>query len=688
MPRGFFKAMTKITSPNQNHTQFSSCYARLEAQELVVANAHVERRWRVENSLLVATSFRDLASGYEWLAQPADPLPPQSETPALRLEGSGGQAGPTEAPSLVATLTIASQARTTTYRFQIFPNAPGVVVQALGSQDDAPSSPQTDLRDAPDVAEPTGIETAPPQAPSDAPFEDTLEFLLLAPQHLRLVQVTLFDQTDAHDELVLETEWLLHPKENLALQGNLFVVEDTLTGRGLIFLKQAPLPHARTVKSPHDLLVHANKARFHLVGHGRDDADGEGYPFVTLAYGGGRAGCTQTLHTYQRQVRTYEPNRDGMFLSNTWGDRSRDGRVNEPFLTQEVAAAARLGVDVVQIDDGWQQGKTSNSVAAGGVWEGFWNANPDFWKPHPERFPHGLAPLVEQARAHNLQFGLWFAPDSTDDFAHWENDADTLLDLHRTLGVNYFKIDGVKMRTKHGEHNLQRFFHKVLVGSNGRVVFDNDVTAEVRAGYFGLLATGPLFVENRYTDWHGYWPHQTLRNLWKLARYVDPLRLRMEFLNHARNQDKYAGDPLAPSCYTPAYLFATTLFASPLGWFEVSNLPDDYFDQIAPLVRVWKTHREALFDGHLFPIGDAPDGTAWTGFLSVSDDQQSGYVLLFRELNDRAEQVLELPLLSSDDTFTTSVLAGQARLNLSRGRLTAALPQAQSFVFASLTRKG
>ena len=65
----------------------------------------------------------------------------------------------------------------------------------------------------------------------------------------------------------------------------------------------------------------------------------------------------------------------------------------------------------------------------------------------------------------------------------------------------------------------------MLKGSDGRVVFDLDVTAERRPGYFGLPEIGPVFVENRYTDWGKYWPHQTLRQFWALADVVDPARL-------------------------------------------------------------------------------------------------------------------------------------------------------------------
>lgn len=61
------------------------------------------------------------------------------------------------------------------------------------------------------------------------------------------------DQTDAHGQLVFENEWLITPNEApLTLSGNVFFVEDTLSHTGLVFLKLAPLPHARPVKSDRD----------------------------------------------------------------------------------------------------------------------------------------------------------------------------------------------------------------------------------------------------------------------------------------------------------------------------------------------------------------------------------------------------------------------------------------------------
>lgn len=129
--------------------------------------------------------------------------------------------------------------------------------------------------------------------------------------------------------------------------------------------------------------------------------------------------------------------------------RPEQGRaVCETFVLQEIDRAAALGLDTVQIDDGWQKGTTVNSARPlGGVWEGYYAADADFWTPHPERFPRGLYPVAEHAAARGVALGLWFSPDSSGEFANWRRDAETLLRLWRTYGVAVFKLDGVKLRT-------------------------------------------------------------------------------------------------------------------------------------------------------------------------------------------------------------------------------------------------
>ena len=353
----------------------------------------------------------------------------------------------------------------------------------------------------------------------------------------------------------------------------------------------------------------------------------------------------------------------------------------------DVAGYRRLiaggGVDVIQIDDGWQTGRTKNSARGAGVWTGYWAENPNFWQPDPVRFPGGLLPLAKEAAAKGMKFGLWFGPDSSNDFANWERDANRILELHRLDGIDYFKIDGVKALSKQAEQNLRRLFDRVQLETGGKVVFDLDVTAEIRPGYFGMSDVGPLFVENRYTDSHGYFPHQTLRNLWQLAAYVDPRRVRMEVLNNERNEAGYAGDPLAPSSYTPDYLFASVMFANPLGWFETSNLSPAYTTAMGKLVRIWKEQRNELFADTILPVGEAPDGTNWSGFAAFNAARNAGYLLYFRGVNSPAVWKERLNVFGPG-RGQIRVLSGTGSASLDGGEVSLQIPQAPGYLWVKV----
>jgi alpha-galactosidase len=619
----------------QDGHEFTSgeCYAHLNGSQLIVGNAHVRREWRIDHGHLFPISLRDLDRNVEWMGIPsssAAPTPPVAvDTDAILLRGASGVFGPTEAESLRVELETDGSGATVDYEFQVFPAATGirmwiVVKRSSGEKVWIAAHSTTTRQDA-----------------------DALEHLQITSPHIRFTQAVLRDRTDQHNELVFENEWLLSPNEaQQQLQGNVFVIENTLTGDGLVFLKEAPQPEMRPNQTPYDawfsgsgMGVRDKQAlnpetafKFSFYGNGFLQ-DGVGYPFVLLSYHGGRIGRIGALQQYQRQIRQYVPGRDGLLMSNTWGDRSAGLNLNEQFLHKEIDAARSLGVDLVQIDDGWQTGRSQDFNTPPGSEQSRWKQNSHVWDVNTERFPHGLSSSTQYAEGQGIKLGLWYSPDSSGNFANWRIDADELLALNRNDGIASFKLDMVKIRSKEGEQNYSALLNRVLTQSSGRILLDLDVTADTRQGYFGDIAAGPLFVENRYTDAHRYWPHQTLRNLWKLSQYVDPLRLRMEFLNSERNDSLYPNDPLAPAHYDPGCLFAITMFGSPLGWFENTGLAPSYIRAAAPVIAQWKKEREALYRGTILPIGDAPDGITWTGFASVAAGGRGGYLLLFRELN-------------------------------------------------------
>jgi len=503
--------------------------------------------------------------------------------------------------------------------------------------------------------------------------------------HIKLISVELMDDTDFHNELVQKREWLLHRSEReLALKGNLFIIQESFSKKGKIFVKKSALPHARATKIEKDLKVQPSEKgwNFFFISSVNETDSWE-----VIDFKGDDVDITKALHTWQENQRPDTPgHQTPLFLSNTWGDRSRDSCISELFIKKEIDAAVKLGVDIVQIDDGWQRGVTSNSTLAAeknGLWEGFWVSDSEFWTANLDRLPNGLEPLVNYAEKNGVKLGLWFAPDSYDEFAHWEKDTNFIIETYKKFGIEHFKLDSIKAETELGNQNLQRFFSTVNEQSGGNIVFDLDITAGVRPGYFGALQVGPLFVENRYTDWGNYWPHQTLRNLWQLSHWIDPKRLRMEFLNNTRNTHKYEGSPIAPIKYSPSTLFATVMFSNPLGWFEVSNLPAQYIEELAPLVKIWKECREEMFSGDILPIGNAPDGIEYTGFISEPKESQSVYFLVFREMNDSDCFELDVSRLGQQ-VKNAVVLFGDGDIQVDGNCLKVVVNEKLGFVFGRI----
>ncbi|AHF93941.1 hypothetical protein OPIT5_00990 [Opitutaceae bacterium TAV5] len=616
-----------------------------------------------------------------------------------------------EAPFLVVRLRFGSpgSAAWRLWEFRLHPDIAGSLLRITGPEIEAAlAAPNAEKMGALRIKPNGQMFLAMPEAPVALPLA------ALASPHLVVREVRFYDQTDHHSNLLDEREYLLHPGERcLPLTGNLVCIENNATGsgkqgrgrEGFLMLLLAPLHRVRAEWSPVFDFLFAWQDRMLVM-----SACPAGYSLARLAYTGGRAGATRALHGLQRILCGAGPGENALVLSNTWGDRAGAAHLGEQFILDEITAARDLGVEVVQIDDGWQRGATvntagdnpeANAVALSqngakppaGVWNGFWAADPNFWEPHPVRFPRGFAPLIEAADKAGVRLGLWYAPDSSDDLANRERDAAQILRLWREYGIAHFKLDAVKLHSRLAEQRFHALCDRLWQESGDAIVIDFDATAEHRPTYWGRLHGGPVFLQNRFTDnatWH---PHQTLRALWTLAHYVFPPRLRIEFLNPARCEDAYVlrntgePDPLRPAAWPPEYLFAITMPASPLAWFENSKVPAAVADRWRPLIATWKQHRRAFHSGNIFPVGDAPNGFSWTGFVSVVPDG-TFYFLIFRECVPTGTAVFRLPsscvrLPGSATPRIAETLAGEGTVELdSTKTFIARIGHERRFLFA------
>jgi len=106
--------------------------------------------------------------------------------------------------------------------------------------------------------------------------------------------------------------------------------------------------------------------------------------------------------------------------------------------------------------------------------------------------------------------------------------------------------------------------------------------------------------------------------------------------------------------YSFEYLFAITMAAQPLAWFEGTGLPAEAITTIGPVIRKYREIQSDLHSGNIFPIGDEPSGKSWTGFQSVQEGK--GYFIVYREANDLPEMTIKTWLKEGTRIKCTPIL--------------------------------
>ncbi len=497
-------------------------------------------------------------------------------------------------------------------------------------------------------------------------------------KHFKVKTVVLRDVTDVNNILVEQTNTTVYPHLPFTAKGQLFVIDAYLQSEAMMIAKEAPSTAGRVADSEYDLCVNFAKS-ISVAGIGANLAKEADYTFDTPLFAvsfaaGKKEKLERAWRDYYRLDMKATLDTGIISTSNTWGDRNQDAVVCESFILNEIECGKKLGVNAVQIDDGWQNGKSANSkLAKSKLWgAGYYESDPDYWSVDKNKFPNGLTPIAKAAKDADIRLGLWFSPDFANFYENYEKDAQTLLDLHKKYGVAFFKIDGVKLEDKLTETRLAAMVDRVHSESGGKVSFNFDITAQRRWGYLYKREFGNLFVENRYTDFVNYFPHSTLRSVWQLCRYIPTAKLQMEFLNLRRCADKYGVDPLAPNNYGIDYAFAAVMFACPLYWFEMSNLSDEDSVVLANIAAVRNKIAPDLSYADVTPLGCEPDGVGFTGLCA--DCGSFGYLLLFRENSTDNSFEFDIPELAGKKLMKLAG-AGEAVLCENKIKFTAQTPR-------------
>jgi hypothetical protein len=119
---------------------------------------------------------------------------------------------------------------------------------------------------------------------------------------------------------------------------------------------------------------------------------GEAFETPVIFLGGTTGGPDATgnqLHRWERAVLTnpadwQNPNYP-VLVNNSWGSGMK---IDEALALRMLRDSAELGFEMFHVDAGWFRGVGD-------------------WYPDPKKFPHGLAPIADEAHRLGLKFGLW-----------------------------------------------------------------------------------------------------------------------------------------------------------------------------------------------------------------------------------------------------------------------------------------
>ena len=487
---------------------------------------------------------------------------------------------------------------------------------------------------------------------------------------IRTVRLNAF--TDECDTLVDETLYELFFKGlHKTLLGDIFIFESALSDKAYVIISETP-DHTRGYmeikrRNPEDIFKVTLKPFKITVKNG-------GYPIVV---GECKKGEAEALcRSYLRHANVCP---QLVTMSNTWGDCHSADRVCEAFIEKEIEAAREIGVDIVQIDDGWQAGNTLYTSLRDERGNRIFDDR--YWELNTERFPNGIMPLTELAAKYGIQVGMWFAPSSHDCFAKLERDKAALRRCYEEYGARFFKLDMYQASDKaHVEKMLELLAEIYSFGDD--VSVQMDVTRYERLNYLCGREYGSIFVENRYTKYGISYPYKVLKNLWDISRYLPSNRFQFELINPELNKESYPADDIfAPQYYTMDYLFAAVMLSNPLFWMEIQFLSKERRAELAPLLNIWKEHRKALAKADVMPIGERPNGRSLTGFY-VSADGKPEYLLVFRECTDRDTAVLDIPTDGCDAKVLYS--NADADVKIENGRAVVTLSKERAYAFIKL----
>jgi len=114
----------------------------------------------------------------------------------------------------------------------------------------------------------------------------------------------------------------------------------------------------------------------------------------------GRGQISRNLHNWARQYGLVDGDKIRPIILNSWEGAYHN--FDEKTITDMIDDAAKFGVEMFVLDDGWFGNKYPRNSDAAGLGD---------WQTNTKKLPRGLPYLAEYARKKGLKFGLWIEPE-------------------------------------------------------------------------------------------------------------------------------------------------------------------------------------------------------------------------------------------------------------------------------------
>jgi len=362
------------------------------------------------------------------------------------------------------------------------------------------------------------------------------------------------------------------------------------------------------------------------------------WPTWTILFSGNEDEMELALKQFDRIRYPVNIETDMHILIDTWGSDFQNGNYKKVYgkqnsvfsvVEKEIKTASELGIDIVRIDDGWQEGHTRSKNS---------------WHPDTNK---GYSAHWEKTKAlsekYGVRIGLWAAvQDITEE---------EMLTNQKELGVATWKFDFDKLEDWES-------FNSRMEGARSFIKKTNYTTQtswcpeydDQRYGWYSRNREyGPMYfqnIKNNLPHHVVYVPYITLRHHWMLSRFYNMNDLQCHWANPSRTNPEYSDAHLHSQSYAALSAFMT----APSCFMLTQLLKPEERVELKKIIGTYKENRKEIYESFVFPIGDEPNNASWTGFQMHHPEKSTGHIMLFRELhNQDLKKTIQLKFIKNTE---------------------------------------